>query len=142
VQDIWRAYEAQISELERASIQAAPVLQRPTQSETFTYFSSELAVARWRAHARVPQLAAALSGGNLNLEVVNVRFAECLAIAIFELRHGFIASWHGFAVLFHQMLGPAVLPWVPSLFLAAVGQANVTRPQFDLGEVLGFTKLA
>jgi hypothetical protein len=134
----WSSYEARISPLERASIQAAPVRERPLEKEPFTYFPAEIVTARWKAHVQVPFIAESLAKGYLELEVVNVRFAECLVIACFELRHRLVESWPAFAMLFHKMFGPAVLPWLPSLFLAAVGQANIPRPQFELEEVLNF----
>ena len=134
----WAGYEARISALERASIQAAPVRKRALEKEPFTYFSAELVAARWKAHGQVPFITESLAKGHLTLEVANTRFAECLGVACFELRHGCVESWPGFALLFHKMFGPAVVPWLPSLFLAAVAQAHVPRPQFDLEEVLAF----
>ncbi len=134
----WSSYEARLSPLERASIQAAPVVQRPLENESFTHLPVELVVARWMAHEPVIAIAGSLARGGLALEVKNTRFAECLAIACFELRFRCVESWPGFALLFHKMFGPAVWPWLPSLFLAAVAQAHMPRPQFDLDEVLGF----
>ena len=137
----WSSYAANLSALERASIQAAPVLQRPLENEPFTYFSAELVVARWKAHARVSYIAESLAKGSGVAEGAPPHFAECLGLACFEMRHACIETWHGFALLFHKMFGPAILPWLPSLFLAAVGLPNMPRPEFDLEDVLEFSKL-
>ncbi len=134
----WSSYEARISPLERASIHMAPMRKRPLAKEPFTYFPAELMAARFKAHAHVDYIAESLAKGHLTLEVTNIRFAECLVLASFELRHRLVESWPGFALLFHKMFGAAVLPWLPSLFLAAVGQAHIPRPQFELDEVLNF----
>jgi hypothetical protein len=136
----WLVYEQRLSPLERASIQAAPVVNRPLADEPFTYFSAELLVARWKAHAHLSFIAESLAKGHLDLETTNIRFAQCLSLACFELRLGFITSWPAFALLFHKLFGEAVGPWLPSLFLAAVGQANMPRPQFDFDEVLAWHK--
>ena len=134
----WGAYELRSSALERASIHLAPIKQVPSSAHVSAYFSDELFQARWKANVQVSNISAALAKGKLDVEIANVRFAECLAIASFELRHGFIASWPAFALLFYKMFGDAVLPWLPSLFLAALGQGTVPRPQFELEEVLNF----
>ena len=134
----WAGYEERISWAERSAIQLAPLLVMPTPDHVSAYFSDELFQARWKAHVQVSNISAALAKGKLDVEIANVRFAECLAIASFELRHGFIASWPAFALLFYKMFGDAVLPWLPSLFLAALGQGTVPRPQFELEEVLNF----
>jgi hypothetical protein len=134
----WSSYEERISPLERASIHAAPVRQRPFEKEPFTYFPAEIVTARWKAHGQVPFIAESFAKGYLDLEVVNYHFSQCLVIACFELRHRLVESWPAFALLFHKMFGSAVLPWLPSLFLAAVGQAHIPRPQFELEEVLNF----
>ncbi len=135
---LWNSYERRISALEAASIQAAPVMERALENEPLTYFPADIIVARWRAHAQVPFIAESLAKANLDLELPNVRFAQCVQLACFELRYRLVESWPAFVLLFHKMLGPAVLPWLPSLFLAAVGQPQTPRPQFDLEEVLAF----
>ena len=141
----WSSYEARISALEKASIQAAPVLLRPLAGEPFTYFPAELVVARWKAHGRVlyiaERLAQSLAKANVADESVTPHFAECLSLACFELRNRCVESWPGFALVFHKMFGPAIWPWLPSLFLAAVALPHTPRPEFDLEEVLGFSKL-
>jgi hypothetical protein len=131
-------YEVRISAVERAGIQAAPVRELALAGEVFSYFPAEIVALRRKAHVQVPFIAESLAKGHVGLEVANIRFAECLAIAGFELSHGFVSSWAGFVLLFYKMFGPAVLPWLPSVFLAAVGQDGCPRPQFDLDEVLNF----
>lgn len=134
----WGSYEARISQLERASIHMAPVRFAPAADHVSAYFPVELLRLRQKAHLCVRHIAASLDKGRMELEDFNICFTQCLTIASFELRHGFVAKWPAFVLLFHKMFGDAVLPWLPSLFLAALGQGGIPRPQFDLDEVLNF----
>jgi hypothetical protein len=138
--ELLASYQSRISDLERVSIHAAPIVHRPLPKEPLTHFSADLVTARFKAHVHVPQIAASIAAGHVSLHVTNVCFAECLALACFELRHGFVASWPGFAVLFHKLFGVGVVPWLPSLFLAVLGQPAMPRLQFDLEEVLRFVE--
>ncbi len=97
MQGLLASYQTRISDLERVSIHAAPVVHRPAPKEPLTHFSAALVIARFKAHVHVPQIAASLAAGHVGLHVTNVCFAECLALACFELRYGFVASWPGFA---------------------------------------------
>jgi hypothetical protein len=135
---VWAEYGTRISAMERANIAAAPVVFGALAREPHSYISLEILQARGRAHVQVPFIAASLAKGHLDVNIANIRFAECLVIASFELRHRLVESWPGFALLFHKMFGPAVQPWLPALFLAGLAQPGCLRPQFDLEEVLGF----
>ena len=55
-----------------------------------------------------------------------------------ELRHKTVTGWPGFALLMRKMLGDEIVPWLPSLFLAAVALPDVEAPDFDLDEVMDF----
>lgn len=134
----WSSYEERISWAERSAIQLAPLTIRPTPNHVNAFFPYELLRARWRAHGQVENVKLRMLNRGLGLESANLCFTEILAIASFELRQGFVSSWPAFALLFHKIFGDAVLPWLPSLFLAALGQAEIPRPQFDLDEVLNF----
>lgn len=134
----WSAYEERISFLERSAIQLAPLRVMLTPDHVNAYFPYELLRLRREAHAYVTSIVFSLGKRRMELEDFDICFTHCLAIANFELRHGLVASWPGFALLFHKMFGDAVLPWLPSLFLEALGQGHLPRPQFDLDEVLNF----
>ena len=134
----WGSYEARISWAERSAIQMAPLRVMPAPDHVNAYFPYELLRARREAHVYVTGISTSLGKRRMELDDFNICFTQCLTIASFELRHGFIASWPAFALLFHKIFGDAVLPWLPSLFLAALGQEGIPCPQFDLDEVLNF----
>ena len=49
-----------------------------------------------------------------------------------------MTGWPGFALLMRKILGDAIVPWLPSLFLSAVAMPDVEAPDFDLDEVMEF----
>ena len=110
----------------------------PLDGEPETYCPVEILQARWKAHAGLDYLASVVRRGGADLAFNSACFGQCLKLAVFELRHRLVQSWAGFALLFFKVFGDCIRPWLASLFLAALAQRGVPRPDFDLDEVLAF----
>lgn len=136
----WAEFKLRISDVERVMIALAPVLVRPLRDEPHVHCPYALALARFNAHTQVPFYAVRIAGGKLAINSTEKRFTECLSVAVFELRHQTVAGWPGFALLMQRLFGDNIAPWLPALFLAAIAQPAMPRPDFDLDEVLAFSQ--
>ena len=133
----WASYERRISDSERACIANSPAILSSTVSGA-SLLETGLDLARQSEHTLVPHVREKLDRLGANFKLNDKVYGTCMRLAAFELRNGNVTSWPAFALLFRKMLGDCVIPWLPSLFLGAVGTAGVPRVKFDLDEVLGF----
>lgn len=129
------ALEARLTPLERAVIAHSPVTQRPEPEAESAFLPAVAQEARYAAHQVIPRLRGELGKG-LDLRLRPEAFG--LALAEAELRHRTVVGWPGFALLMRKLMGEAIVPWLPALFLAAVALPDAEAPAFDLAEVLGF----
>ncbi len=137
--DLLSSYAARISEVERVLIQHSPVAVMPGTVAESAYLPPELQIKRYYAHLVLPRLSGLLRKG-LDLDVNAEGFGLALQVAAAELRLQTVAGWPGFALLMHKMLGDAILPWLPSLFLAATALPGIAAPAFDGDEVRQFRR--
>ena len=134
---LFASYESRISNEERVLIRLSPV-ERPTgDRQRLAYFPVELDRIRYEAQSCIGVLRGRLQAG-LDLKINSEAYGLALRVAAVELRHKTVTGWPGFALLMRKMLGDQIVPWLPSLFLAAVALPDVEAPDFDLGEVMEF----
>ncbi len=133
----WASYERRISDAERACIASSPVTLSSTVSGA-SLLETGIDLARRSEHTLVPHVRERLDRLGADFLVNDEVYGTCMRLAAFELRNGNVKSWPAFALLFRKMLGDRVIPWLPSLFLEAVGTAEMPRVELDLEEVLGF----
>ena len=136
----WASYEHRISGAERACIANSPVTHSSAVSGT-SLLEIGFDLGRKNEHTLVPDVREKLDRLGADLLVNDEAYGTCMRLAAFELRNENVTSWPAFALLFRKMLGDRVVPWLPSLFLGAVGIAGVPKVEFDLEEVLGFREL-
>ena len=135
----WASYEQRISDAERACIANSPVTLNGMGSGA-SLLEAGFDLARQSEHTLVPHLRERLDRLGADFKLNDEVYGTCMRLAAFELRNGNVIGWPAFALLFRKMLGDRVIPWLPSLFLGAVGTADMPRVEFDLDEVLGFRK--
>lgn len=133
------AYESRLTDLERTLIRLSPLLQPPSHAQRLAPWPVAQEQARYDLHMSVPRLRGLLLKGP-DLRLHPEAFGLALGLGAFELRNSTIHGWPGFVLLMHKILGDAIVPWLPSLFLAAVALPDVVAPEFDLDEVLRFAR--
>lgn len=135
--DLLASYESRISNEERVLIRLSPV-ERPAGGwQRLAYFPVQLDRIRYEAQSCIGVLRGRLQAG-LDLRINSEAYGLALRIAAVELRHKTVKGWPGFALLMRKMLGGEIVPWLPSLFLAAVALPDVAAPEFDFHEVMEF----
>ena len=134
--DLLAAYASRISEVERLLIAHSPVAVMPGTVAESAYLPPELQMKRYYAHLVLPRLSGLLRKG-LDLDVNPEGFGLAVQVVAVELRLQTVAGWPGLALLMHRMLGDAILPWLPALFLAATALPGIAAPAFDGDEVGG-----
>ena len=133
----WAHLETRISNAERVLIRLSPIARPMEDRQRLAYFPAELDRIRYEAQSCIGALRGMLGRG-LDLKTNSDAYGLALRVAAVELRHKTVTGWPGFALLMRKMLGDAIVPWLPSLFLAAVALPDVAAPDFDLAEVLAF----
>ena len=134
---MWNDFASRLTDLERTLIGLSPVLQPPSPVQRLAPWPVALEQARYDMHMVVPRLRGLLVKGP-DLRLHPEAFGLALGLGAFELRNSTIHGWPGFALLMHKILGDPIVPWLPSLFLAAVALPGMEAVDFDLDEVLGF----
>jgi hypothetical protein len=132
---MWLEYALRVSSEERFAILMAPMCAPPVAEEWCAVIPLDVQRLRFREHERTITIVNALRAKGAGEPEA---FVGAMKLAAFELRHRLVVSWPGFALLFVKLLGVEYAPLFPSLFLAALGQPGVPKPDFDLDEVMGF----
>ena len=139
--DVWTMLAQRLQNDERLLIARSPVLQPPVLGQQSSFWSETLEMSRYEAHMSIPRLKGLLRQG-LNIHHNSEAYGLALKLGGFELRNNGIRGWPGFALLLRKLLGDAITPWLPSLFLAAVALPDLADvPEFDLEEVLSFRQI-
>ena len=138
--DIWADYEGRISAAERLAISLAPVEQRPELQQWCAFYTPQQLHNRYLAHWHVSALSYDLVTTQHSSDRNYKAFGRVVALAVFELRGGFVTSWPGFALLFRKMLRAENAHWFANAFLAAIAEPDVGNVDYDFNEVLGFAQ--
>ena len=138
LEEIWIAYEAHLSDEERKYIQESPVQLLDRMPEGLDGWQESLWLARHSEHTMVPHLRKSLMEQGRVLKHNSDCYGMMMRLAAFEIRNRSVTSWECFALLFFKMFGEDVVPWLPSLFLGAVGFEQEHRPTFTLEEIYDF----
>lgn len=135
---IWGEYAKRLANDEKLLIARSPVSLPPDNLQQLALWPQALEMGRYGEHMLVPALRRDLARG-LQLPANSDSYGLALRIGAFEIRNGAIRSWPGFALFMRKVLGDRIVPWLPSLFLAAIALPDIVEPpEFELREVLDF----
>ena len=138
LEEIWIAYEAHLTEEERSYIQQSPVQLMDQKPDGLDSWQEGLWLARHSEHTLIPHLRKSLVENGRAFKTNSDCYGLLMRLAAFEIRNHRVTNWECFALLFLKMFGDEVLPWLPSLFLGAVGLEQESQPNFTLEEIYDF----
>ena len=134
----WSSYERSLTDAERALILRSPAFAEPEIYKGIPLWQQSREIARYSEHMLVPAITKSIDELGLALIHNADTYGLALRLAAFELRNEHVTRWPAFALLFRKMLGEKAVPWLPSLYLAAIGLEPNWRNDADFEDVVRF----
>jgi hypothetical protein len=134
----WSGFERSLSDAERAYILRSPANRLPSAYSGMSLWEQGIEQARVSEHMLVPGIVKSLDEKGRELKVNSDGYGLAMRLAQFEIRNSFVTSWPAFALLFRKMLGPEIVPWLPSLYLGAIMALHGNSAVIDLIDIVSF----
>ena len=137
----WSDYERSLTQAERACIVHSPSTTQSHAANQKNLWSQGLELARVGEHMLLPAIRQSIDENGISLAVNAEAFGLAMRLAAFEVRNTRMTRWPAFALLFRKLLGENAIPWLPALWLGALGLQPDLDIKVDLNDVNSFREL-
>ncbi len=90
-------------------------------------FDKAIQLARLDMYHSIPVVRERISAKGYQLETWSTEFGLLHRYALFDLQYDEMSDFKAFVFLYERLLGPAIRPWLLSIFLSAAGSPRLTE---------------